>query len=251
MQFIEKTCANAVIPERDYNYEDTLSWQAYSAVAGNNVITAASDATGKYTLSVSNPEIITRTEVNYYLYDEENMIYLNLGRDYNVSHDAANGQYTYEFSGKLPQLNGSPVAMHLVSKSDLYDIYSIPVIYNGAMSNLRVMKSKQGEDAGEYKILGRWKGIGKYSGMAYRKYTEIESGDTIIPIYEVYGDDTGKYIEGDIIRVGFGGLKLADKVMADGDYIVSYFVEDVFGATYESNPGNLAAEEGKVKISAF
>ncbi len=251
MQFIEKTCASAVIPERSYNYEDTLSWQEYSELVGNSTFTASTDATGQYILSVSNPEIITRAEVNFYHYDEERMTYLNLGRDYNVSYDAANGQYTYEFSGRLPQLNGSPVAMYLVSKSELYDIYSIPVIYNGAMSNLRVMKSKQGEDAGEYKILGRWKGIGRYSGMAYRKYTGIESGDTIIPIYEVYGDDTGKYVEGDIIRVGFGGIKISDKVMADGEYIVSYFVEDVFDEIYESNPGNLTAEDGKVKVSAL
>ncbi len=251
MQFIEKICVNAVIPERAYNYEDTLSYQQYSAVSGSSTLTVTSDATGKYMLSASNPEIITRTAVNFYRYDEDNMIYLNLGRDYNVSYDPASGQYLYEFNGKLPQLNGSPVAMYLVSKSELYDIYSIPVIYNGAMSNLRVMKSKQGADEGEYKILGRWKGIGKYSGMAYRKYTEIESGDTIIPIYEVYGDDTGKYVEGDVIRVGFGGVKLSDKVMADGEYIVSYYAEDVFDAAYESEPGNLTAENGKVKIGSF
>lgn len=246
VQFIEKTCASTIIPERSYRYEDTLSWQQYNAVVGTATQTASADATGVYTLSLSNPEIITRAEVNYYMYDKKSSSYVSLGRDHNVKYDAANGKYSYEFNGKLPQLNGSPVAMYLVTQSKDYDIYSIPVIYNGEIRNLRVMKY----DSGDYRIIGIWKGIGKYSGMAYRKYTEIESGDTIIPIYEVYGDASGKYIEGAMIKVGFGGIKISDKIMADGEYIVSYFVEDVFDESYESNPANLTAEDGKVKISA-
>lgn len=246
MQFIEKTSASIVIPERSFNYEDTLSYQQYSDIAGGNTLATSADATGKYTLSVSNPEIITRADLNIYMFDKNSSSYLSLGRDYNVKYDAANGQYTYKFSGEIPQLNGLPVAMYLVSRSDNYEIYSIPVIYNGEISNIRAAKDKEGE----YEIWGIWKGIGKFSGMAYRKYAEIESGDTIIPIYEVYNDGTGKYIEGNVIKVGFGGIKLADKIIPDGEYIVSYYVEDVFDESYESNSANLTAENGKVKISA-
>lgn len=245
MEFIEKTCAAVAVPKRDFNYTDTLSWQQYNEIVASAVNEASADATGNYFLTVSNPEIITGASVSCYMRDKKSEKYIYLGRDNNVEYDPANGRYSYVFSGKMPRLNGSPIAMYLVSESKQYRIYSIPVIYNGEMGNIRVIKNKDDE----YEILGVWKGIGKYSGMAYRKYTKIQSGDTIIPIYEIYGEESGKYIEGEMIKVGFGGIKITDKAMSNDDYVVSYFIKDVFDNTYESSLANLTAENGKVKIT--
>lgn len=252
MEFIEKTVIDVDIPGRVYSFEDCAAWQQYNDMAYENVMTAAADINGRYILNAVHPEIITRAGVDFYKYSPKDSGYIYLYRDYSAKYDAASGVYIYEFGGRLPELNSTPVAMYLVSQNTCFDIYSIPVIYEGRLTNIRVSKSKQAEDYGEYKILGLWNGVDEYSGMADRKYTELKTGDIIIPIYEVYGKTGEKsYVEGDKIRIGFGGAKITDKLIDDGDYIVSYTAEDMFGITYECDTNNLVSSKGTYKIMDY
>lgn len=252
MEFIEKTVIDVDIPDRIYHYEDGAAWQAYNDMAYENVMTTAADVNGRYILTAVHPEIITRAGVNFYKYSPKDGGYIYLFRDYSAKYDPSAGGYVYEFGGRLPELNSTPVAMYLVSQNTCFDIYSIPVIYDGKLTNIRVSKSKQADDYGEYKILGLWNGVDEYSGMADRKYNELKTGDVIIPIYEVYGKSGDKsYVEGDKIRIGFGGAKITDKLIDDGDYIVSYTAEDMFGITYECDTNNLVSSKGTYKIMAY
>ena len=251
IEFIEKICIDTEIPGRVYNYEDSAGWKTYNDMAYENVLTASSDKNGRYILTPFHPEIITRAGVNFYVYSAEHSCYLYLLRDYSSKYDSSSGNYVYEFTGRLPELNSTAVSMYLVSQNTCFDIYSIPVVYDGALSNIRVSKSKQADDYGEYKILGLWKGVDEHSGMANRKYTDLKTGDVIIPLYEVYGEGGKKYVEGNKIRIGFGGAKITDKLMSDGDYIVSYTAEDIYGITTECDTNNLTASKGKIKIMDY
>ena len=251
MEFIEKTCLDLDFEGREYSYTDNPCWKAYNDAAYENVLSTQCDKASKYILNAAHPEIITRAGVNYYMYSEKSSGYVYLYRDYNTVRDAQSGQYSYEATGRIPKLNSTPVSMYLVSQNTCFDIYSIPVVYEGRMTNLRVSRSKQAADAGEYRILGLWNGVDKQSSMADRCYTKLEAGDVIIPIYEVYGADGGSYVEGRKIRIGFGGAKITDKRIDDGDYIISFTVEDMFGVTKESNTNNLTASKGKLKIMDY
>lgn len=251
MEFIEKTCIDTEIDGRVSHFEDSAAWEAYSSMAAGNTMSAVSDMAGQYVLKSTYPEIITRAGVNFYMYSSEHQGYLYLFRDYNTKYDAAAGGYVYELSGRLPMLNSTPVAMYLVSQNTCFDIYSIPVVYEGELTNIRVSRSKQAEDYGDYHILGLWKGVDPYSGMADRKYTELKNGDIIIPIYEVYGKNDGTYVEGSKIRIGFGGAKVTEKLLDDGDYIVSYTAEDMYGITYECDTNNLTSTKGQIRIMNY
>ena len=251
MEFLEKMCINTEIPDRTFTPENSAVWLEYNSLAYNNVMTASPDMNGRYILTATSPQILTRAGVNYYMYSPENSVYLYLFRDYNVALDSASGSYMYEISGRLPMLNSTPVSMYLVSQNKFYDIYSIPVVYDGALANLRVSKSKRVENAGEYEILGIWKGVDPYSSMAERKYTELGTGDIIIPVYRVYGQDEGSYVEGHKIRIGFGGAKITEKPIGEGDYIVSYTAEDMYGVSYECDTNNLVSTKGTIKIMDY
>lgn len=251
MEFIEKTCINTEIEGRSYLPENSAVWDLYNTLAYENIMTAAPDTVGRYVLTATHPEILTRAGVNFYMYSQKDSVYLYLYRDYATRYDAAAGGYVYEFTGRLPMLNSTPVSMYLVSQNTCFDLYSIPVIYEGGIANLRVTKSKQAENYGEYEILGIWKGVNPYAGMAEREYIKLNAGDVIIPIYRIYGQDENSYVEGHKIRIGFGGIRITEKLINDGDYIVSYTAEDMYGAAYECDTNNLVASDGKAKIMEY
>ena len=251
MEYIERACIDTEIEDRGAHFEDGAAWEAYSAAKSENIMTAVSDMAGQYVLKASNPEILTRAGVNFYMYSADKQGYLYLFRDYDTKYDANVGGYVYELSGRLPMLNSTPVAMYLVSQNTCFDIYSIPVLHEGELKNIRVSRSKQADDYGEYRILGLWKGVDPYSGMADRKYAGLGSGDEIIPIYEVYGGEDGTYVEGDTIRIGFGGARVTEKLLDDGDYIVSFTAEDVYGIKYECDTNNLTSSDAQIRIMNY
>lgn len=251
VEFIERICIDTEISDRVYNFEDNAGWQLYNDLAYENTLSAAADKNGRYILTPYHPEILTRAGVNFYVYSPQNSCYLYLMRDYSAEYEPSSGSFIYEFSGRLPELNSTAVSMYLVSQNTCFDIYSIPVVHDGALSNLRVAKSKQAEDYGEYRIIGLWKGVDEYSGMADRYMSQLKTGDIIIPLYEVYGENGNKYVEGNKIRIGFGGAKITDKLMNDGDYIVSYTAEDMYGISSECDTNNLTAANGNIKIMDY
>lgn len=252
IEFIQKTAVDIPIRNRQYNYEDTSTWKQYNDMLYENVLSAAPDINGRYILKATHPEIITRAGVNFYKYSAKSGGYIYLCRDYNVVYDETVGGCVYEFNGRLPELNSTPVSMYLVSQNTFYDIYSIPVVYDGQLTNIRVSKSKQADDYGEYDILGLWDGIDENSLMSERNYRELKTGDIIIPVYEVYGNSNdNSYVEGDKIRIGFGGAKITDKLIDDGDYIVSYTVTDMYGKEYMCDTNNLVSIKGNYKITNY
>ena len=76
----------------------------------------------------------------------------------------------------------------------------------------------------------------------------LGTGDVITPLYEIYGENSSKYIEGSAIRIGFSDLKIADKRIGDNDYIISYTAEDIYGVRHDSNTAALTAAGGNVRI---
>ena len=248
IDYIEQISPMLEIEGRATDYTQTDAYQYYAGESELNNISASADLNGRYILSVSVPGIISRTGVNVYRYDEEEGRYFYLTTDYNTAFDSSTNTYEYEFTNKQLVLNGVAVSAYLVSSGDKYDIYSIPVIYKDELSSLRVRKTKDTEKD-EYKVLGIWSGIGKVTGLADRKLKMPAVGESITPIYSVYGDDKENYIEGKSMTIVFGGLSVKEKTLGNGDYIVSYTTVDMYAVERESNITNVTAVKGKFKIS--
>ena len=228
------------------NYADSTAHIQYDSFMADNSFGAVSDIGGSFVLNAAHPEVIKAVGVNIYFYNTKQSRYIRLYRDHNVTYMPANGTYQYTLGSKIPQLNGTNISMYLVSRNTGYDIYSIPIIKGGDILNIRVAKN----DSGEYTVLGLWKGIGKFTGMAERYVGELKAGDIITPIYEVYGDSS-KYTEGSDIKIGLTGkVAVEDKRPTDGTYVLSYTVEDIYGNLHETNLATALAEKGNMKFSA-
>lgn len=227
-------------------YASSGAHMQYDAFMADNAFSATLDLSGNFVLNATHPEIIKDTGVTYYMYNAKSGKYIYLYRDHNVTYMPADSSFKYTVGGKVPQLNGTTVSIYLVSRCDGYDIYSIPIIKNGEPTNIRVAKSA----AGKYTVLGLWKGIGKFTGIAERYVGKLKMGDVITPIYEVYGESS-RYIEGSDIRIGLTGkVNIEDKRPADSTYVISYMIEDLYGNIHESDTATMLSEKGSFKFSA-
>lgn len=247
-EFIDKITANDAVSDRVADYKATASWQEYNSVVEANTVTAEPDLNGKYLLYVSNPDIIKKPSVNLYKYNEEEGIYLYLASDSDISYSNITNSYEYKLTNKQLELNGIAVSSYLINSIGDMKLYSIPVIYDDEISSIRVL-AKETEEEKTYKVLGIWQGADTKTGAVGRKYKTPSVGDTIIPIYETYGEYKGKYVEGKSLTLVFGGLNIKEKSLDDGEYLLSYTAEDIYGNTTESNTTNVTAIKGKMQIS--
>ncbi len=222
----------------------TASRDYYNNAVQTSSVSATADLNGVYTLSATNPEIISRAGVNIYSYNEDEGKYMHLVTDYNT-HRMADNTFTYELTDRQMQINGIPVSAYPVYECDKYSIYSVPVLYDKAVYNIRVKKSVS-DRKNEYKVMGLWEGTDAESGIIRRKYKTLDVGDVIAPIYKIYGENG--YIKGKSIRLVFGGLNISEKTVADGDYAISYAATDVYNNTTQTDAVNVTALKGKFKV---
>ncbi len=240
-EYIDKSTASESITGRVADYRNTGAWQQYSTTS-DSYMNAEPDLRGGYMLSASNDNTFIKIGVNLYKYSEEDGLYMRLHTDNDVYY--SNITNTYENSLKNSQLkmNGIAVESYLVTSCGDMTLYSIPVIYEGKDTNLRILQEKEDEKY-TYTVLG------VFSGASDRKYKIPSSGDTITPIYSIYGGTENQYIEGKELNLVFGGLNIKEKDLDDGEYLISYTTEDLYGNKAESRTTNVKAIKGKMQIS--
>lgn len=246
MEYIDKTDTNELVLDKSVDIKETGAWNYYNTYAPYNSISAFYDPTGVYTLNVVSPELISAAGVNIYKYDEESGKYMYLLSDYNTENIGVT--YSYEFENKIFELNGTPVSANLISRSDTWEIYGIPVLYKDEISSIRVMKTFDDDGNSDYKVLGMWQGTTK-DGVLERKFKNLSAGDVIIPVYKAFSTDHDEYVEGKSLKLVFGGVNIKEKAIPDGDYMISYTVRDIYGREVESNTTNVSALKGKLKTS--
>ena len=248
IEYLEKTAIDVDVPDRrgDLNYSG--AFLEYTAAAETNTVSAVADFDGRFVMAAVHPELISSAYVNIYKYSKKESRYIYICSDYNTSYDAAAGGYVYTFDGKLPKLGGADVSLYSVSHGAAYDIYSIPVMCGGELMNIRALRYIDDNGAEKYRVSGIWKGNDPFSGIPDRKLNRLRTGDVIIPLYEIFGES--RYVEGNRVRIGLGEVKLAKRKIGDGDYLMSFTAEDIYGIKHESNTAAITASRGNIRITA-
>ena len=247
IDYIEKTFAHDGILNRISDYKETSSYKEYQSVIGDYTITAEADHSGIYYMSASNSDIITKIGVNLYSYNEEDGIYYYLNTDNNVYYNKITDTYEYKLSNTHLKLNKISVSVYLVNDLGSKKVYSVPVTYRDKSASVRLLATENNGEW-EYTVLGIWNGLDEKTGIADRNYQKIEVGDTITPMYEIYKGIDGEYIKGKDLTIVFGGLNVSERSISDGEYIISFETEDVYGKQTESKPTNATAIKGKLQI---
>lgn len=183
-----------------------------------------------YALEIESGEEYVR-DVYFTLYwmDYDYNEYMFMGRDDDL--DYQNGLYLDNFRGVWPALNGIYVNLNLLSATESYNLYSIPIKLNGERMNLRAIYDWE---KGAYRVLGAL-AQGDDSGASSRDMRRLKNGDKVAVLMEGINWETGDTTEYEIGTFTVQGtVKLEEMGLTDGDYLYQYELVDIKGDTYYS-----------------
>ena len=210
----------------------------------------ALDGNGTYGFTLSEKALNNTASVDaqVYMRSEDGQDCLSLGMTSDVRADWSTGRVEDNFDGlwfSLP--DGQCLSVNLVDEQDDYDIYTSPVTINDKNTNLRFAWDGK---TGELKILSVWGGIGD-NGIAARPEESMDPGDRIVPRHEAFDAETNdkseytgqEYIWSDGDTLAFGPLP-------DGEYLYSFYINDIFGGSYVTDNVEFAVDQGNIIFNA-
>lgn len=211
------------------DYHSSWAWLDYMSEKQSFFNHSSINEDEYYELGISgNMDIVKNVSVDIYCYDKKNDVYTYLFSDEEPDSQWDSGLFTYN-TDKIPMLNGHNVSMQLVGWGGTYLIYSIPAIVNGEQTNIRVAYNP---NDGTYETIGAWKGIDSASGKADRYLQTLKLGDRITPLLHNRG---GGYTVGNSFIVGIGGCKVEEKPLKNGQYLLEYDIEDIYGESTKAD----------------
>ncbi len=217
----------------------------------------ALDENGSYGFVLSEEGIENAQSVESYvmlsLGDEEEYAgsFISLGITGDVQGDWETGEFADNFDGywfTLP--DGTPLSVMIVEECDGYDIYTSPVLLNGDETYLRFVWNYT---EGNAYIQGTWDGI-EDDGASSRHIRKLAKGDVLEPEYMVFDfsddstDDEPETFTIDKYTYD-GDNSISFMRLEDGKYLYGFYVNDIYGNYYTSDPVFFTVEGEKIYFS--
>jgi hypothetical protein len=152
---------------------------------------------------------------------------LMLGYDHYVNMDWETGLLQDDFTGEWLTWDGHFISLYLVNQGEDYIQYAMPAILNGEAVDILIYFDLETES---FEVLGAWRGINESTGMPDKNIIPVKAGDTIVPLYEYYYEDSDEegYAEGDPFVVG-EQIRLDYDWLPEGNYLYGFSIVDYAG----------------------
>ncbi len=212
-----------------WNYVDD-----YKETGESKKITFASepavDSDGIFGFTLDDNGLKNTEDVSAQIYEvtENGKEALELGETYDVDVDWDKGQIKDYFDGYWLSLpDGQNLATYIVSVDDNEVVYTSPILLNGEETNLRMIQDKDGKVVVE----GAWDGIDE-NGAAAKNIIKLKKGDIVTPCYTSFSledeNSEEKEWEGEGYELRKASLEINYDLLAAGDYMYSFRIDDVF-----------------------
>ena len=239
-------------------YSENTPWDWDSMVPDNDGQSTAItfdqaptlDENGSYgfVLSQKGLENTASVDAMVYMYSPDGQDCISIGLTSDVIADWNTGAVRDNFDGywfSLP--DGQNLRVQLVDENENDSVYTAPVQVNDDSTNLRF--SWDGS-TGELQIIGVWDGVDN-NGIAARAGDTLKPGDRIVPLYDASDVDTGEAsVYSGQEYVWSDGDKLAFGLLSDGDYLYSFYINDIFGGSYVTDNVKFAVDQGGISFYA-
>lgn len=215
------------------------------------LLNAYLDEEGSYTLELSPGSMdYLLTATFTLLMDEGEGILYSLGEDDELEIDEESGIIRDAFAGMWTALpDGQLISLYLLEQSGEYNLYSAPVKLNGRETNLRILYDWDKE---AFRVIGGWDGLDE-NGASGKEIIKIMPGDSIVPLYEAYDEESGEYLgmeEGEAYAAQ-DGFTIEYMQLPAAGYYYSFTLTDLFGLeTYTDFALFEVDEEGEIWFDA-
>ncbi|MHC6203854.1 clostripain-related cysteine peptidase [Breznakiellaceae bacterium SP9] len=187
------------------------------------------------------------TGVYYYLEyeDPDENVFYRLGIDNDLFADWDKGVFTDNFTGQWLTIDGHYIYSEVEYESNDYDLYTVPIVYNGKKNTLHLSYDYHEE---EWTIIGVNRGL-LDNGMTDKNMRKLKPGDVIIPIFYMiaYHDKEGKPIP--IEQEPFTVTRKTEvryEMLWDGEYSFVFEMVDAQGNSAFSEYKTFEIEDGEV-----
>lgn len=215
------------------------------------IMDAYLDEEGSYILELSPDSMdYLLTATFTLLMDEGEGILYSLGEDDELEIDEEGGIIRDAFAGMWTALpDGQLISLYLLEQAGEYNLYSAPVKLNGRETNLRVLYDWDKE---AFRVIGGWDGLDE-NGASGKEIIKIKPGDSIVPLYEAYDEESGEYLgmeEGEAYAAQ-DGFTIEYMQLPAAGYYYSFTLTDLFGLeTYTDFALFEVDEEGEIWFDA-
>jgi len=170
-----------------------------------------------------------------------------MGSDYNVNINEDWTKLTDNFQNTWVFIEDEACEMLAVDVNEDYIVYVVPIKVNGNRTNLRMIYSYATE---EYTIAGLWDGMDEEQDFANRASGQLNTGDKVEFIFDVYDPETDEYEEMEL--GGFtvnGDLRVEEAELSDGSYSYCFELIDIFDESYLSDFAFFDVVDGEIYTS--
>jgi hypothetical protein len=201
------------------------------------------DGTGYAVLDIGADAAALLQRVTYMLmiFDDDYEEYIILGEEFDLFCDWEDGVFYDNFRGVWGAIDDTFVFMEVVTITDDYILYEIPVIINGRRANLSVAYSFVD---GDYYILTATPESG--GGPSSKEFIMLIPGDELTLLMPVSWQD--EYYEFDTITVT-RDTRFHEKELPDATYGFCYVMTDYADYAYFSDFAIMQIEDGWIDIS--
>lgn len=191
-------------------------------------------------------ETISSVAYNLFYLDEENNAINFLGSDFDVNSDETGTLYWDNFRNVWPVIGGNTCSMLSLDWGDDYILYTVPVMVNGAETNLRMLYHA---DTAEYEVVGTWDGIDSETGMSSRNVQKLTDGDVVEFLFAAADLDSGEASSFTFGEFTVNGPPVVEEApLFDGVFYYQYEITDIFGNVYTSDFAVLTSLGGEITV---
>jgi len=189
-------------------------------------------------------DILTGVYFELVYFSEEDDFMLYLGRDNDVDGDWETGIFKDNFRGVWGSIDGNIVYMELTYEGEDYNLYSIPILLNGAECNMRVCYDYTEE---KWNILGVRRGL-EDNGMSDRNLIKLKPGDTITTLHYaglISDDGEIEQVEIDTFKVT-ANTSFYETDLGDGTFILLFEMVDAHNNSMYAEAVLITVEDGEI-----
>jgi hypothetical protein len=242
-------------------HEQVSAWNPAAIAAGLNFADTSSmgfdshpveymeDEDGTYVrldLGAKKAELLQRVTFVLAMCDAEGTPAVFLGEDFDLDEDWEKGVFEDGFRGVWGSIDGHIVTMEVMSVTEDYILYEIPLLIGGKLHNLTVAYNFADES---YKMLTAKLAPDETDGIPGKDERLLVPGDEITTVLLKLDQEAGETVpmEGETFKIGeksaFGEINLDD-----GIYAFMFMMTDYKNAIYSSDIAGIIVEDGGISV---